>query len=137
MNKIKNILADLIAFESITPNDAGCQDYLVTQLQALGFTCTRYDSPPVANFYAQLGTSAPLLVFAGHTDVVSPGDLNDWHTHPFKLTEKNGRLYGRGVADMKGALSAMLVMAKRITQTSHFQGSLGFLITSGEEGNHF
>ncbi|MCX7115617.1 MAG: succinyl-diaminopimelate desuccinylase [Gammaproteobacteria bacterium] len=133
-----SILRELIQFPSITPLDAGCQDYLAQQLTALGFDCVRYDAAPVSNLYAQYGTGSPLLVFAGHTDVVPPGDLNAWDTPPFELTEKDGFLYGRGVADMKGGLAAMLVMAKELVQNhAELNGSLGFLITSGEEGDQF
>lgn len=137
-NKLQQLLYDLVAFESISPHDAGCQRYLAEQLTALGFTCTHYDCPPVANLYAQYGTNAPLLLFAGHTDVVPAGPLASWQSPPFVLTERNGQLFGRGVADMKGALSAMLIMAERLIQDKQsFKGSLGFLFTSGEEGEEY
>jgi succinyl-diaminopimelate desuccinylase len=133
---VRNILEKLVSYKSITPSDDGCQEYMIDFFEQLGFVCQRFDNQPVANFFAQWGTSAPLLVFAGHTDVVPPGDI--WHTDPFVLTENKGMAYGRGVADMKGSLAAMMEMAARfVAEHSHFTGSLGFLITSGEEGNDY
>jgi succinyl-diaminopimelate desuccinylase len=138
MLNLKNILAQLIAFKSITPSDAGCQDYLIEQLSALGFTCERFDKPPVSNFFARIGNTEPLFVFAGHTDVVPTGDINQWHSNPFELHIENNQAFGRGTADMKGSLAAMLVAAERfLINHPHFTGSLGFLITSGEEGDDF
>lgn len=135
---ITAILAKLVAFESVTPDDADTQIWMMQYLTELGFICTPLNSGKVSNFFAMLGTDGPLLVFAGHTDVVPPGDLNAWHTPPYKLVEKNGFLFGRGVADMKGALAAMLIAAKRfVGENKHYNGRLGFLITSGEEGNDF
>lgn len=138
MVSIKSLLHDLIAFKSVTPEDAGCQNYMIDFFKHHGFMCRRFDKSPVANFFARIGTSAPLLVFAGHTDVVPAGEQSRWHTDPFELTEVNGLYYGRGVADMKGSLAAMMAMAARFTETHpDFKGSLGFLITSGEEGDDF
>ncbi len=138
MMNIRDILAHLISYPSITPHDAGCQDYMINMLETFGFTCQRFNHAPVSNFFAQLGTTAPLLMFAGHTDVVPVGCRSKWHTDPFKLEEKNGLLYGRGVADMKGSLACMLVCAQRfVTENPQFKGSLGFLITSGEEGDEY
>jgi succinyl-diaminopimelate desuccinylase len=138
MNLIKDVLATLIHFASITPQDAGCQDYMISLLEGLGFQCQRFDNPPVANFFARLGKCAPLLVFAGHTDVVPVGDRSKWQTDPFKLHEQDGMLYGRGTADMKGSLACMLLAAERfVNEHPTFTGSLGFLVTSGEEGDEF
>lgn len=138
MDSVKELLAELIGFQSITPHDAGCQEYIIKVLQKLGFTCQRFDNPPVANFFARIGNAGPLLVFAGHTDVVSVGDYSKWNTDPFLLHEQEGFLYGRGSADMKGSLACMLVSAARFIKTHPtFAGSLGFLITSGEEGDDF
>ncbi|MCH9689899.1 MAG: succinyl-diaminopimelate desuccinylase [Gammaproteobacteria bacterium] len=138
MLNLKEILAQLIAFKSITPTDAGCQDYLIEQLSALGFTCERFNNPPVSNFFARIGNAEPLFVFAGHTDVVPTGDINQWHSNPFELHVENNQAFGRGTADMKGSLAAMLVAAERfLINHPHFTGSLGFLITSGEEGDDF
>ncbi|MGQ3891335.1 succinyl-diaminopimelate desuccinylase [Legionella sp. CNM-4043-24] len=133
---IQNLLADLTRFESVTPDDAACQDYMISYLEAAGFQCQRFNSPPVANFFARYGHQAPLLVFAGHTDVVPAGDRSKWQTDPFELTCIGDMAYGRGVADMKGSLAAMMDAARRfVSQHPDFSGSLGFLITSGEEGD--
>ena len=111
---------------------------MINALQELGFTCQRFDNPPVANFFARFGDQRPLLVFAGHTDVVPVGDISKWHTDPFHLHQQDGMLYGRGTADMKGSLACMLVAASQFVKTHpNFAGSLGFLITSGEEGDDF
>lgn len=138
MDELKNLLASLIAFPSITPQDAGCQEFMMQFLRQIGFSCLPLNQDPVSNFFACYGDSGPLLVFAGHTDVVPVGDASSWHTDPFLLEEKEGLLYGRGVADMKGSLACMLLMAKRFVKTyPRAQGRLGFLITSGEEGDEF
>ncbi len=138
MQSIRDILATLIRFPSITPDDAGCQAYMIEQLESIGFHCQRFDNPPVSNFFARIGQNEPCLVFAGHTDVVPVGDATKWLSDPFVLEERKGLLYGRGVADMKGSLACMLIAAARFVD-SHptFTGSLGFLITSGEEGNDY
>ena len=138
MHLVKEILASLISFQSVTPQDEGCQDYMINMLEKLGFNCQRFDSPPVANFFAQLGHGSPLFIFAGHTDVVPVGDRSKWHTDPFTLQEIDGMLFGRGSADMKGSIACMLVAASRFVEAHpNFSGSLGFLITSGEEGDDF
>ncbi|ASQ45548.1 succinyl-diaminopimelate desuccinylase [Legionella clemsonensis] len=138
MHTVKSLLAKLVGFPSVTPFDRGCQNYMIRFFEQLGFQCYRFDNPPVANFFAQLGNTDPLLIFAGHTDVVPVGETSKWHTEPFLLQEEDGMLYGRGTADMKGSLAAMMVMAERfVYQHPKFSGSLGFLITSGEEGDDF
>lgn len=138
MQDIKGLLAKLISFTSITPQDAGCQNFMIEFFKQLGFVCQQFDNPPVANFFTCYGNSSPLLVFAGHTDVVPVGEASKWNTPPFDLQEKDGMLYGRGTADMKGSLAAMMIMARDFVQTyPSFTGSLGFLITSGEEGDDF
>lgn len=135
---LQELLKNLIQFESITPADAGCQDYMLNFFEQTGFVCQKMDNAPVSNFFARFGSKSPLLVFAGHTDVVCPGDLNRWHASPFELHENGKQLIGRGVADMKGALAAMMHMAARYVQAHpDFEGSLGFLITSGEEGEEY
>lgn len=138
MNDIKSLLEKLISFESISPQDCGCQDFMIDFFSSHGFRCERFDCPPVANFFACLGNRAPLVIFAGHTDVVPVGDEHNWKTPPFVLQEKEGLLYGRGTADMKGSLAAMMLMAADFVRNNPtFSGSLGFLITSGEEGDDF
>lgn len=135
---IRDLLASLIAYPSVTPDDKGCQDYLQTILQELGFPCLRLNNPPVANLFARRGKTGPFLVFAGHTDVVPPGDRAAWHSDPFVLHENQGILYGRGTADMKGSIACMLLAVSRfISHYPDFNGSIGFLITSGEEGDEF
>lgn len=136
--ELQDILSKLVSCPSVTPEDAGCQVWMIDYLSSLGFQCQQFDNPPVSNFFARIGNEGPLLVFAGHTDVVPVGDHHKWQTDPFDLTEIGGKLYGRGVADMKGSLAAMLTMAKQfLKKQNHFKGSLGFLITSGEEGDLF
>lgn len=133
-----SLLATLIQYQSISPNDANCQEHVIQLLEKMGFTCHRLNQSPVSNFYASIGTGSPRLVFAGHTDVVPPGDEQAWLNDPFQLHEKNGVLYGRGVADMKGSLACMITMAAQFLQKHpDFKGTLGFIITSGEEGNDY
>jgi succinyl-diaminopimelate desuccinylase len=135
---LQTMLAKLISFPSITPKDAGCQAFMIQFLEQIGFTCQRMNQDPVSNFFASYGESGPLLVFAGHTDVVPVGELRKWLSDPFVMEHKNGMLFGRGVADMKGSLACMLLMAQRFVSTyPKFPGRLGFLITSGEEGNDY
>ena len=135
---LHTLLQKLISFPSLTPNDAGCQAFMMSFLQQQGFRCQHFDNPRVANFFADSGVDGPLLVFAGHTDVVPVGDASAWRTPPFQLTEKDGLSYGRGVADMKGSLASMLLAAADfIKQYPKRKGRLGFLITSGEEGDDF
>lgn len=136
-NHILAILEKLIACPSLTPTDAGCQTIILDFLHDLGFHCQNFDCPPVANFYAEYGEGDSLFVFAGHTDVVPVGELSLWHTPPFELTQKNDQLYGRGVADMKGSIAAMLVAASHWVRYTSKRGKLGFLITSGEEGDDY
>ncbi|QMT59605.1 succinyl-diaminopimelate desuccinylase [Legionella sp. PC997] len=135
---LEEIVVELVKFPSITPEDAGCQEFMIQFLEQSGFTCQRMNNGSVSNFFAFYGESGPLLVFAGHTDVVPVGDITKWLSDPFAALNKNGMLYGRGVADMKGSLACMLVMAQRFIKTyPKFQGKLGFLITSGEEGDDY
>lgn len=138
MTPLQSLLATLVAHPSVTPHDAGCQETMMAYLEALGFHCQRFDHAPVSNFYAQIGTEGPLLLFAGHTDVVPAGDDKAWHTPPFELHVRDGYFYGRGVADMKGSLACMLLAVTRfLSQEPLEYGRIGFLITSGEEGDDF
>ncbi|WP_454780591.1 succinyl-diaminopimelate desuccinylase [Legionella sp. WA2022007384] len=138
IEELQEIVAKLVSFPSITPEDAGCQEFMIQFLEQSGFTCQRMNKGSVSNFFASYGESGPLLVFAGHTDVVPVGDITKWLSDPFVTQNKNGMLYGRGVADMKGSLACMLLMAQRFIKTHpKFQGRLGFLITSGEEGDDY
>ena len=135
MSKTLSIAKELILKKSITPSDDGCQDLLINHLQSLGFTIEKMPFGKVNNFYARKGQEAPLLVFAGHTDVVPPGPEKEWASPPFKPTIKNNKLYGRGAADMKTSLAAFIVgIEEFLTENKNHKGSLGLLITSDEEG---
>ncbi len=126
---------ELIARPSLTPQDAGCQTLLGARLQALGFTLQPLRFGEVDNLWARRGTAAPLFVFAGHTDVVPTGPAAQWTSPPFVPEVRHGMLYGRGAADMKGSLAAMVTACERFL-AAHAQpaGSIGFLVTSDEEG---
>jgi succinyl-diaminopimelate desuccinylase len=138
MRELMELVHQLIAIESVTPNDAGCQNLIADRLTAAGFTCQHFKKGNVDNLWARMGDTAPLIVFAGHTDVVAAGDLTQWKTPPFKATVVDEQLFGRGAADMKSALAAMVHAAIRFVKTRDtFKGSIGFLITSGEEGDEF
>jgi succinyl-diaminopimelate desuccinylase len=135
MSKTLNIAKDLISKKSITPEDNGCQELLIKYLEPLGFKITRINSGNVTNFYAKKGQSSPLIVFAGHTDVVPTGPESEWISPPFKPTIKNNNLYGRGAADMKSSLAAFIVSIEEfINSNPDHNGSIGLLITSDEEG---
>jgi succinyl-diaminopimelate desuccinylase len=125
----------LIAIDSVTPDDKGCQRLIAARLEALGFGIEHLRFGDVDNLWARLGDEAPLFVFAGHTDVVPTGPLDQWTTPPFEPTVVDGVLYGRGAADMKGSIAAMLVACEKfIREHQHHKGSIAFLITSDEEG---
>jgi succinyl-diaminopimelate desuccinylase len=126
---------ELIALPSISPDDQGCQQRLIELLAPFGFNCETITSNGVTNLWARKGTAAPLFVFAGHTDVVPTGPLEQWTSPPFIPTHREGKLYGRGAADMKTSLAAMVVACEEfIAAHPDHQGSIGFLITSDEEG---
>jgi succinyl-diaminopimelate desuccinylase len=135
MSKTLNLTKELISKKSITPLDEGCQDLLINHLELLGFKIEKMPYGNVRNFYARKGHEAPLLVFAGHTDVVPPGPEVEWSSHPFEPTIKNDRLYGRGAADMKTSLAAFIVSIEEfLAENKNHKGSIGLLITSDEEG---
>lgn len=126
---------DLISRQSVTPEDAGCQQLMIERLKALGFEIEVMVFEDTTNFWARRGNQAPLFAFAGHTDVVPAGPLDQWHTSPFEPTVIEGYLHGRGAADMKGSLACMVIAVERfIAQHPNHNGSLAFLITSDEEG---
>src|SRR5262249_30761211 len=106
----------LIHCPSVTPNDAGCQAILIERLEQLGFECEQLRFGEVDNLWARYGKHAPLVVFAGHTDVVPPGPEEDWTTPPFQPEIRDGYLYGRGASDMKSAIAAMVIAADRFLQ---------------------
>ena len=125
----------LIRRPSLSPDDAGCQALLVERLRAIGFTIEHIDIEDTQNLWAWRG-EGETLAFAGHTDVVPPGDANRWINPPFEPTIRDGMLFGRGAADMKGSLAAMVVAAERfVAAHPHHQGRLAFLITSDEEAS--
>lgn len=129
------LLATLIARPSITPEDAGCQDILAEHLSSSGFQCRHIDLEDTKNLWATHGSGSPLIVFAGHTDVVPPGDLADWDSPPFTPTERDGMIYGRGASDMKSGVAAMTVALQQLAKTHpDHPGTLALLITSDEEG---
>lgn len=135
MSATLELAKKLIAQPSVTPDDHDCQKLLVQVLQPLGFTCETILSNGVTNLWAKHGNSAPLVIMAGHTDVVPSGPLDKWASDPFSPTERNGKLYGRGAADMKVPIAAMIVGAKEfIEKHPDYTGSIAFLITSDEEG---
>jgi succinyl-diaminopimelate desuccinylase len=130
-----DLCCELIRRASVTPNDAGCQSLMADYLTPLGFQCEHLRFGEVDNLWAERGTSGPLLVFAGHTDVVPTGPESEWQSPPFEPTVKDGVLYGRGAADMKASLAAMLVACERfVAEHPDHPGRIGFLITSDEEG---
>jgi succinyl-diaminopimelate desuccinylase len=135
MSAVLELAKSLIQRASVTPDDAGCQDFLAERLATLGFRVEPMNTHGVHNLYARRGSASPLLVFAGHTDVVPAGPREAWQSDPFQPQVRDGYLYGRGAADMKGSLAAMLVAIERfIDRHPHHRGSLGLIITSDEEG---
>ncbi len=130
-----NLLFDLLRRPSITPDDAGCQDIIASRLGKLGFECETMVFGEVTNLWARRGTGSPVFCFAGHTDVVPPGDVNDWQSDPFEPDIRGKHVYGRGSADMKSGLAAMVVAVERFLEDHpDHPGSIAFLITSDEEG---
>ncbi len=135
MSKTLELAEALIGRPSVTPDDAGCQDLLAERLQAAGFRVERLQFGEVSNLWARRGEEAPLLAFAGHTDVVPPGPLELWNSPPFEPSVRDGLLYGRGAADMKGSLAAMVTGCEEfLRHHPGHRGSIGFLLTSDEEG---
>jgi succinyl-diaminopimelate desuccinylase len=131
-----DLARELIARRSVTPEDAGCLDLIAARLVPLGFLCERIDAGGVANLWARRGSTSPLLCLAGHTDVVPPGPLEHWHSDPFEATERDGRLYGRGAADMKSSLAAFVVAVENfVAAHPDHPGSIALLLTSDEEGD--
>ena len=130
---------DLIRFPSITPRDAGAINFLSRQLKLLGFTCKILEfkdkkSKPIKNLYARLGKKSPNLCYAGHTDVVPPGNIKDWTIDPFKPSIKKNYLIGRGANDMKSSIACFVSAVNKFLKKGKFNGSISFLITGDEEG---
>ncbi len=130
-----DLLRALIARRSLTPDDAGCCALLMDHLAPLGFQAEFIDAGGVTNLWATLQRGeGPLLILAGHTDVVPTGPLDQWHSDPFVPTERDGLLFGRGAADMKSGIAAMVAAVTRFVAANDWGGTLAFLITSDEEG---
>ena len=132
---VRQLAEALIARASVTPEDAGCLELIAERLKPLGFVFERIDRNGTSNLWARRGTTAPLMVLAGHTDVVPTGNLDAWTTPPFQPSERDGKLYGRGAADMKSSLAAFVVAVEQfVTENPNHPGSIAFLLTSDEEG---
>lgn len=126
---------ELIRRQSVSPEDQGCLQIISARLEVLGFKVERLNFGPVENIWARHGSEGPVLCFAGHTDVVPTGPREEWHSDPFEPVIKDGALYGRGAADMKSGLAAMIVATERfMARHADHKGTLAFLLTSDEEG---
>ncbi len=135
MPETLDLTMELVTRPSVTPEDSGCQDILIERLEKIGFDVEKIRIKKVKNFWARRGTEGPLLVFAGHTDIVPPGPPSEWSSAPFQPEVRDGYLYGRGTADMKGSLAAMITACEKfVANHPDHQGSIAFLITSDEEG---
>lgn len=135
MSNTLDLAKELISIPSVTPEDKGCQEIIASRLKAIGFTIENLRFGEVDNLWARSGSTGPLLVFAGHTDVVPTGPLEAWSHDPFKPTIVDGILYGRGAADMKSSIAAMVCACEQfISSSPEPKGSIAFLITSDEEG---
>lgn len=135
LHPVIKLAQQLIACESITPQDAGCQQIIANELAEANFKYHPLPFENVTNLWATHGQGTPTLVLLGHTDVVPPGPLADWQSPPFSPEIRENKLYGRGAADMKGNLAAMIIAAKNFIKANpHHPGTLAFLITSDEEG---
>ena len=135
MSQTLELTQNLMARRSVTPADEGCQDVLIGRLEALGFRIERLRYGNVENFWARRGSDGPVFCFAGHTDVVPTGPLEEWRTDPFLPSIRDGMLFGRGAADMKSGLAAMITATEEFVATHpQHKGSIAYLITSDEEG---
>jgi succinyl-diaminopimelate desuccinylase len=130
-----DLAKELIARRSVTPEDGGCQELVTARLAKAGFRCEPMKFGEVTNLWARRGTEHPVVCFAGHTDVVPTGPLSEWHSDPFVPTVRDGKLYGRGAADMKSSIAAFVVAAERfVAERPRHAGSIALLLTSDEEG---
>ena len=136
MSAVLSLARELIARPSLTPDDAGCIELLGQRLARLGFVAERIDSGKVSNLWARHGAATPLICFAGHVDVVPPGPRNAWLSDPFQPEIRSGMLYGRGAADMKSSLAAVVIAIERfVAKQPQHAGSIAVLLTSDEEGD--
>jgi succinyl-diaminopimelate desuccinylase len=130
-----DLARELIGRKSVTPEDGGCQQVLAQRLTAAGFKCEPMNFGEVSNLWARRGHGAPVVCFAGHTDVVPTGPLSEWHSDPFVPTIRDGRLYGRGAADMKSSIASFVVATESfVRERPDHSGSIALLLTSDEEG---
>ncbi len=130
-----DLTQELIRRRSVTPEDEDCQALIAQRLSRIGFQCESIQCGEVTNLWARRGTKGPLLCFAGHTDVVPTGPLSEWHSDPFVPSIRDGRLYGRGAADMKSSIAAFIIAVEAfVAERAGHSGSIAFLITSDEEG---
>jgi len=135
MHDALELAKELIARKSVTPEDGGCQDLISQRLARAGFKCEPMKFGEVTNLWARRGTEPPVVCFAGHTDVVPTGPLSEWHSDPFVPTIRDGKLFGRGAADMKSSIAAFVVAVEMFLQERpHHSGSIALLLTSDEEG---
>lgn len=135
LRSTQDLAEQLIACRSVTPEDAGCQAILAQRLAAAGFGCEEIRCGEVSNLWARRGSGRPVLCFAGHTDVVPPGPLEQWLSDPFTPTVRDGKLFGRGAADMKSSIAAFVVAAEAyVRERPDHRGSIALLVTSDEEG---
>jgi succinyl-diaminopimelate desuccinylase len=135
VSPVLELARELIARRSVTPDDAGCQALLAARLARAGFRCEDASVSGVTNLWARRGSGRPVVCFAGHTDVVPAGPLGEWHSDPFVPTLREGRLFGRGAADMKSSIAAFVVAAEQfVVERPAHAGSIALLITSDEEG---
>ena len=135
MSKTLDLTKELISKPSVTPNDMGCQDLITQRLKPLGFNIEKIDFGEVSNLWATVGEGNKMLVLLGHTDVVPTGPIEQWDSDPFIGTERDGLLYGRGVADMKSSVAAFITACEDISSEKiPLKGKLGIMLTSDEEG---
>jgi succinyl-diaminopimelate desuccinylase len=135
MPEALELAKELIARRSVTPEDGGCQEVIAERLERAGFRCEPMKFGEVTNLWARRGTGHPVVCFAGHTDVVPTGPLDEWHSDPFVPTVRDGKLFGRGAADMKSSIAAFVVATEAfLSERPRHSGSIAFLITSDEEG---
>ncbi|MGR9114215.1 MAG: succinyl-diaminopimelate desuccinylase [Gammaproteobacteria bacterium] len=135
MNETLELVKDLIARKSVTPEDAGCMELLAERLSKIGFEAEWLNFGDTRNIWLKRGKSKPLFTFLGHTDVVPPGPLEQWHSPPFEPCIRDGKLYGRGAADMKGGIACFITAVERfIASHPDHRGSIAIMLTSDEEG---
>ena len=136
MHDVIELAQELIARPSVTPDDAGCQDLIAERLRKAGFAIEHLPFGPVKNLWASHGSGSPVFVFLGHTDVVPTGPVEAWASDPFVPTIRDGKLYGRGAADMKGSVAAfVLALEEFVARHPHHRGTVALLLTSDEEGD--